>query len=332
MSNRPRSNKPAKNRANLFNDSPGYYDMNSFNPRSQTTLSQGHYNGPRDSRVVEDKIPRTPIHMDEILRTQALNDADPVRLYKTLNAFKPFSIYLDLSHINASEGNNGVYKYDFTRSDLRSNNSDKFVTTSAALKMKAGILKMPAYLAGQGLFYDMSEIFIEFTNISLTYNNGKNPYHFKMIPTQVLSVADPAKLTYFAEIPTFNFTLPHLVDIYDMVLRYKAGAIIIPAPQLSGTISIGNPTTIVAPGHGLTSGYLIYGISIRGGNILPEILGRIYPITVIDPDTFTIPVDTSATNINGKIIDFIIDNYNFEFNLKVLNINWDNDHTFSGKK
>lgn len=327
-------NQPSKNRANLFNDSQGYYDMNSYNPRSQTTLSQGHYNAPFDSRVVEDKIPRAPIHMDEILRTQALNDADPVRLYKTLNAFKPFSVYLDLSHVNASDDNSdSVYKFDFTRTDLRSNNSDKFVITSAALKMKAGLLKMPAYLANQGLFYDMSEIFIEFTNVSPSYNNGKNRYHFKMIPTQVLSVPDPAKLTYEAEIPSYNFTLPQLVDSYDMVLRDKAGVIVVPFPQVSGIMTIGNPTVITSVAHGLTTGFLIYGITIRDGNILPDVLSRIYPITVLTPDTFSIPVNTTSFgSINNKTIDYIIDNYNFEFNLKVLNINWDNDHTFSGKK
>lgn len=323
-----------KNRANLYNDPAGYSDMNSYNPRSQTTMSQGHYNAPRDSRVVADKVPRAPIHTDEILRTEALNDADPVRLYKTLNAFKPFSVYLDLSHCNANDNgiNDGIYRFDFTRSDLRSNNSDKFVVTSAALKMKAGSLKMPAYLADQGSLYDMSEIFIEFVNVPPSFNNGDNRYHYKMLPTQVLSVPDPAKLTYQAEMPTYDFTLPQQIDTFELQLRDKAGEIIIPYPKLSGIITIGSPTVVTSIAHGLTDGFMVYGFVFRDGSILPNQLSRIYPVTVLTADTFSIPTDTSSLFINGKIVSFIVDNFNFEFNIKVLNINWDNDHTFSGKK
>jgi Fe-S cluster assembly iron-binding protein IscA len=327
------SNQKTKNRANLYNDPAGYYDVNRYNPRSRTTMTQGHYEAPRDSRIVADKIPRTPIHTDEILRTQALNDADPVRMYKTMNAFKPFSIYLDFSHCNASDNNeDGIYKYNFSKSSLRSNNSDKFVTTSSALKMKGGFLKMPSYLLDPSLNYDMSEIFINFMNIPPSFNNGIDRYHFKMLPTQVLTVSDPAKTTYAPEFNKFDFTLPQLLDEYLLELRDKAGRILVPFPIVSGIMTIGNPTIITGV-HGAQTGFLVYKIKFRNGSITPDSLGRIYPITVLDPTTFTIPVDTSSlTYLNNESMTYLIDNFNFEFNLKVLNINWDNDHTFSGKK
>jgi hypothetical protein len=325
-----RGGQKYKNRANLYNDPQGYSDMNQFNPRSQTTMSQGHYNAPRDSRVVADKLQHTPIHMDEILRTRALNDADPVRLYKTMNAFKPFSVYLDLSHCNADDVD-GKYRYDFTSTALRANNSDKFVVTSAALKMKAGVLKMPTYLLDPALHYDMSEIFIDFPNVPPSFNSI-NRYHFKMLPSQVLTVTDPAKVVYQPEIATYDFTLPQQIDVFEMQLRDKAGQIIIPFPKVSGIITIGNPTTVTSIAHGLQTGFQVYGFSLRDGSLLPSQMSRIYAITVLTADTFTIPVDTTGTNINGKTANYIVDNFNFEFNLKVLNINWDNDHTFGGKK
>lgn len=324
-----------KNRANLYNDSTGYSDMSSYNPRSQTTMSHGHYNAPRDSRVVADKVKRIPIHIDEILRTEALNDADPVRYWKTQNAFRPYSVYLDLSHCNAmNDTTNGVYVYDFTQSKLRGINADKAVITSGVVQLESGDLKIPLYLAGPGMYYDLSEIYVQFTNLPVTYNNGKYPYHFKYYPTQQLQVSDTTKLLMLPENKLFFMTNPHQLDTFNMVLRDKGGNIIIPYPVLSGIILTGSPTVINSPNHGLQTGYYVTRIDVENVNT-PTILTRYYPITVIDDDNFSVPVDTSGvqyTYIDGKPVKYLVDNYNFELNIKAININWDEEHTFGGRK
>lgn len=328
------SREKTKNRVNSYNNAPGYDDMNSFNPRSQTTMSHGHYNIPKDSRIVADKVKKIPIHMDEISRQWALNDADPVRYYKTMNAFKPFNVYLDFSHVNAYETtSDAIYKYDFTRSKVRSGNTDKDVVTSAVIKMTSGDLKMPLYLLTPTEYTDMSELFVYFNNIPVAYSNGQFPYHFKYYPTQTLQVSDPAKLLYLPETEEFNMTIPQQLDTYEMVIRDKAGNILVPEPTRRGTITIGSPTVINSPAHGMTGvGFFVTRINMINLTT-PVAITRYYPVTVIDADNFSIPVDTTAiAYIDGRPLEYLIDNYNFELNIKALNINWDEEHTFSGRK
>jgi hypothetical protein len=328
------SREKSKNRANLYNNAPGYSDMNSYNPRSQTTMSQAHYDIPRDSRIVADKVKKIPIHMDEISRQWALNDADPVRYYKTMNAFKPFNVYLDFSHSNAYETTaDAVYKYDFTRSKVRSGNTDKDVVTSAVIKLESGNLSMPRYLLDPLNYTDMSELFVYFMNIPVAYSNGKFPYHFKYYPTQTLQISDPAKQLYLPESIEFNMTIPQALDTYEMVIRDKAGNILVPEPNKKGILFSGNPTIITSPAHGLIgAGFYITQINMINLTT-PVAIKRYYPITVIDADNFSFPVDTSnILYINDKPVEYLIDNYNFELNIKALNINWDEEHTFSGRK
>lgn len=331
------SRQKTKNRANVYNDPPGYYDMNSYNPRSQSTMSQGHYNAPRDSRVVADKVRKLPVDIEEILRTEALNDADPVRYWKTLNSFRPFSVYLDFSHCNAdpsradlSQG--GTYFYDFSRSAVRSNNSDKAVVTSGVIEMMSGDLKMPLYLLDQNLFYDLSEIYVYFRNLPITYNNGQFPYHFKYYPTQALQITDTTKLLLIPEQKKFSLANPHQLDEFQMVIRDKAGNIVIPYPTMKGIIFAGSPTIINSPNHGLQNGFYVTRITLISQNT-PSAIQRYYPISVIDADNFSIPVDTTILQqIDSKPITFLVDNYNFELNIKMININWDEEQVFPGKK
>lgn len=326
------SRQKTPNRANLYNDSQGYEDMNSYNPRSRTTMSQGHYNAPRDSRVVADKVKKIPVNIEEILRTEALNDADPVRYWKTLNSFRPFSVYLDFSHCNATSSD-GVYFYDFTKSKVRSNNADKAVVTSGTIRLDSGSLKLPLYLLNPNLYYDLSEAYVYFRNLPVAYNNGNFPYHFKYYPTQQLQVGDQAKLLMLPEDEQFAMTNPHQLDNYEMVIRDKAGNIVIPKPTYVGTITAGNPTIITGP-HNLQTGFYVTRINLIDRET-PAILTRYFPVTVIDANNFSIPVDTSGFEyayINGVQTSYLVDNFNFELSMKVININWDESQTFPGKK
>lgn len=71
-----------------------------------------------------------------------------------------------------------------------------------------------------------------------------------------------------------------------------------PSAQRSGTItniSIGNPTTVTSASHGLSTGYTI---SVSGSNSTPTINGpRV--VTVIDENTFTVPVNVTVLGTAG---------------------------------
>jgi hypothetical protein len=70
---------------------------------------------------------------------------------------------------------------------------------------------------------------------------------------------------------------------------------ITPASGSITAVSLGSPTFITSPSHGLSSGQTI---SISGSNSTPSIDG-VYEITYIDPNTFTIPVAVSIAGTSG---------------------------------
>lgn len=71
------------------------------------------------------------------------------------------------------------------------------------------------------------------------------------------------------------------------VSNVKAGTI--------SAISIGNPTTITAVAHGLSTGDIVY---IDGTNSTPAVVGQ-FAVTVVDADNFTVPVNVTVAGTYG---------------------------------
>ena len=61
-----------------------------------------------------------------------------------------------------------------------------------------------------------------------------------------------------------------------------------------GAIAVGNPAAVTCPGHGLETGDVI---SIVGSGTTPSLDGP-QTVTVVDPFTFTVPVNVTATSGN----------------------------------
>ena len=70
----------------------------------------------------------------------------------------------------------------------------------------------------------------------------------------------------------------------------------IPVLESLTAISINNPTEITAAGHGLTTGDSIY---IYGTDSTPALLGS-YVVTVLDTNTFTVPVNVTSAGTTGS--------------------------------
>lgn len=109
------------------------------------------------------------------------------------------------------------------------------------------------------------------------------------------------------------------IQIYDQTYQ-NITVIPMPPPQPPGldiftamgipitAISVGSPTVITSPNHGLTSGQMI---TITNSNSTPSVSGS-YAVTVIDANNFSIPV---AVTIAGTQAYFTVNNFisNIEF-------------------
>jgi hypothetical protein len=109
-------------------------------------------------------------------------------------------------------------------------------------------------------------------------------------------------------------------------IRDVAGKIILNDPKMSFTISaVGLTTTLVSTNHGLTNGMLVYLDSKSNRkNTLP----RIYTVTVVDPNTIEINADTTGlAYLVGANIILVIDDYVFNYNIKIYSIREDESTT-----
>src|SRR5690606_36521520 len=94
----------------------------------------------------------------------------------------------------------------------------------------------------------------------------------------------------------------------------------IPDPIKSGTLDLSDTNIrINTPGHGLESGFKIYFTKLCCNRIR---LYRIYEILVIDENIIEINIESSTlpSSLDGIKIDYIVDNYNLEYNISMVNI------------
>ena len=284
--------------------SPYLAQQQSINNRSRVTMSQGHYSDIRDSRIIAEKDDsrlRNKPDYNKIATKMEIHDSDEIRYLKTLKLFKEYNTYVDLANKNVTDRNNGVYIYDLERSKYVK--GAKFGNdASSVTKIRAGLLHMPSYLNQQGGFYDFTEFYVHVRNLNSSFNNLNDTYHFKYIPVSVQSLVNNAKYVYKHEFDEFNICNYADLNRLEITISDKAGNIVIPDPNYTGVVTIGAVTNINSVAHGLQTGFLIYQIEGVGCSLLT----RIYPITVVDADNFTIPIDTSAeTQINNQKVKLL---------------------------
>lgn len=84
----------------------------------------------------------------------------------------------------------------------------------------------------------------------------------------------------------------------------------LPSEQIITAISMADPTQITSLDHGLMSGDRV---TIYGSNSTPSVNGT-YVVTVIDPDTFSIPIEVTVAGTDGYFVitDNIVESDNDE--------------------
>jgi uncharacterized protein (DUF1800 family) len=97
---------------------------------------------------------------------------------------------------------------------------------------------------------------------------------------------------------TSNANLPSLIDDLQILLTGN----LLPAAAKTSiqnfllktitNVTVGNPTTITSPGHGLATSDQITIYGVGGGT--PSLNGTVYTVTVVDANTFTIPVNVTV--------------------------------------
>jgi hypothetical protein len=314
----------------LYGKSLPYQSNNNMNPRSRFNESGNKFRQTRDSKIIADKLEKEELHYDEIARMEVLNDSEIPRRLLSMNTFRKYNIYHDLSYKNSLAGNTiDFFTYDLNGSKIISGGG-KMYKSGSVLEMKIGTLKLPNYLANLG--YDLSEIFVNIRNLIYSYNNGEQAYQFKMLPSPLLSFNDPIKQHYNADIDEFIFVTPQNLDVIELELRDKVSRIEIPYPINSGTITTGLVTIITSVNHGLQNGFIVAILKCSNANVSMS-LRRLNAITIIDADNFSISIDTTNNSyLNGQKCEYLVDNFNFELNIKFVNINWDTNAIASSRK
>jgi hypothetical protein len=316
--------------AHLYGKSEPYQHSNNINPRSRVNESGGNYKNLRDSRIIADKAELQRINYEEKARMAVLNDSIIPRELTTMNTFKVYPVYHDISHRNASLSNGDDFYLFEVNSSFMSSGGAKSHNSCAVTKLEIGLLKMPIYLSDIG--YNLTEIFVNIRNLTQTYNNGAFHYQFKMYPGPALSFSDPIKYHYIADISEFDLDSPQNLDVIELELRDKTSKIQIPYPRNNAVLTIGPVTIFTARNHGLINGFLVSLIKCSFYN-LPAIFTRLHPITVIDADTFSMAIDSSIwPYLNDGKCEYFVDNFNFELNIKLHNVNWDTNAITSGRK
>jgi len=99
------------------------------------------------------------------------------------------------------------------------------------------------------------------------------------------------------------------------------GPIAMPVCLVQVTITAGNPTLLTLVAHGLVNGDLVFFNNVYSDN--PSVQAQIirlqgWQVTVLTPDTFTIPVDSTAVIFTSTLINMCINKFRFILEIGLL--------------
>lgn len=310
--------------ANTYGRSPAYYQMGQINPRSRVTQApKVPFSG--NSRIKSEKRHMQELNLAEIETQIAINESDSTRQLYTLKKSKPLYCYFDLSYRNSQGIDGDFYRFE---TDNVSKTSKYNAETSMVKYIRSGRLHFPALLADDAS-YDMSLLYLEFKSVYPGYSGGE-VYQFRFVPDNDAQLAVSNKIAYKPVIEIIKFNVPIRISNFDLRIRDRAGAIILPDIKYRGTfdLTISPNVAINSAEHGLVTGMKITFPKCR--NLLP----RIYTIDVIDADNFSINILVSdfGVSLDGSSVIYLVDDYDFDYSVEVQNIYADDVNDVSYKK
>lgn len=244
------------------------------------------------------------INVHDIYYDNVGEDAQDFLCARSVHPYSRFQNRIDLTLTNAQFDNcTDRYFYSVTELNVKDN-----CTLNATACVKSGVLKIPLRAFPDNV--NVSAVYIDIAQSYVTY--GLRRHQFKMYPNYSksnLAVNGIEQyILYEPECAIIDYIKWINLETITMRIMDAAGNITFKNPYLTGTITPGvGISTITAENHGLVDVPTPDRVHLNKCSFI----NRSYPVTVIDDDTFTIPVEIN--NIDEA--EFIIENYVFEYSI-----------------
>jgi len=286
--------------------------------RSRVTNSyKGITGSPFDNDLFNLKMDRKPtvIPIYEKITENEIELSKDKRRFFSPKQYQTIIANFDLSNLNATYDNIGrIYVYP-TNDNRYYNNTFSKVGLEKVFKINSGNLSIP-----KSTPCDQSRLFVQIQTTDFNIANYGNDYMFPMVPDSALSTTNR---TTFKATP-IEYQLNGYCSLNDIKLSISdvAGNIIFKEPRMDfAIVTVGATTELYSPNHGLSNGMLIY---LDRKSNRKDVFSRIYPVTVVSPDVISIPVDTTnLAYLVGVILKVIIDDYVFNYTIRVFSIRED---------
>lgn len=289
--------------------------------RSRVTNSyKGISGSPFDNDLFNLRIDQKPkvLPIYETITDREIELSQDKRKFFSPKQYQTIISNFDLSNLNASYDEiTGTYTYNTNDSRYYGNTFAR-VGLEKVFQITSGMLSMPRVAP-----CDLSRLFIQIVTTDFNMANYSHDYMFSMYPDSALSTV--GRLNYQSDAPTYQLNGYCSLNDIKLSIRDIAGNVIFRDPKMQFAVSgIGATTTLISNDHGLTTGMTLY---LENNSNRKDIFRGVYPIVVISPNTIEIPVDTTGlTYLIGALLKVIIDDYVFNYTVKVYSIREDENN------
>lgn len=293
-----------------------YRSLNS--QRSTVTNSyKGISNSPLDNDLFNLRMNERPkaIPIYENITAHEINLSGDKRKMFIPKQYQTIIANFDLSNLNAIyDINTGYYTFN-TNDNKYYNNTFGKSGLEKVFKFGSGFLSMP-----NSALIDRSRLYVQIQTTDLNVANYDFDYMFVMHPDSALSV--PTRTTFKPEQSEYQLNGYCPMNNINLSIRDISNNVVLPDPKMQFTLTgIGATTVLTYTAHGLSNGMSIY---LDSKSNRKNILSSIYTVAVLDPNTIQINANTTGlTYLVGSQLLFVIDDYVFNYNIKVYSIRED---------
>lgn len=287
--------------------------------RSRITQSYHGYDGQLDTNIIDSKqikYPKVRRLADEIAEHEIRRSTEKSALFIP-KKYEHLYTYLDISNINGEyDQNSKSYNYNICDNKYYKNSFGRSGLENV-YHISFGSMSIPNYYAILG--YDMSKFFV---SIGINEYTANVNFDYNIIYYPDNNASSTTRTVYRPSLKLFKLNGFSKLNELNLMLRDIASNIDIPTVTFDfELVTIGATTEFNLVNHQLTNGMHIF---MSDKNKKKNIFPRLYPITIIDPNTISINVDTSGmTYLLGQMFEFFIDDYIFNLNIELVSIKED---------
>lgn len=288
------------------------------NNRSTVTNSyKGITGSPLDNDLFNPRMNERPkaIPIFDNIAEHEINLAKDKRKFFSPKQYQTIIANFDLSNLNATyDDSTSCYVFN-TNDNKYYNNTFSKSGLEKVFKFDSGFLSV-----AKTALVDSSRLYIQIQTTDLNMANYDFDYMFVMHPDSALSTTN--RTTFKPEQSQFQLNGYCPLNNIRLSIRDISNNLVLPEPRMSFTITaIGLTTALTSISHGLATGMFVYlDAKSNRKNNLPSI----YTATVIDPNTIEINANTTGLNyLVGVPITLVIDDYVFNYNIKIYSIRED---------